>query len=95
MPTIRVEMFEGRTVEQKRALAQALTEATVRTLGGSPEAVEHPVLRHREARLGDGRQAVERAGEAGGWLSTTAASSRNGFRRSAGCRTPPAATVPG
>jgi 4-oxalocrotonate tautomerase len=40
MPTIRVELFEGRTVEQKRALAQALTDATVRTLGGSPDAVE-------------------------------------------------------
>jgi 4-oxalocrotonate tautomerase len=40
MPTIRVELFAGRTVEQKRALAQALTEATVRTLGGSPEAVD-------------------------------------------------------
>ena len=33
MPTIRVELFEGRTVEQKRALAQALTDATVRVLG--------------------------------------------------------------
>jgi 4-oxalocrotonate tautomerase len=40
MPTIRVEMFEGRTVEQKRALAQALTEATARTLGGSPDAID-------------------------------------------------------
>jgi 4-oxalocrotonate tautomerase len=40
MPTIRVELFEGRTVEQKRALAQALTEATVRTLGGSPDGVD-------------------------------------------------------
>ena len=40
MPTIRVELFEGRTVEQKRALAQALTEATVRTLGGSPDSVD-------------------------------------------------------
>jgi 4-oxalocrotonate tautomerase len=40
MPTIRVELFEGRTVEQKRALAQALTEATVRTLGGSADAVD-------------------------------------------------------
>ena len=40
MPTIRVEMFEGRTVEQKRALAAAITEATVRTLGGSPDAVD-------------------------------------------------------
>lgn len=40
MPTLRVELFEGRTVEQKRALAQALTEATVRTLGGSPDGVD-------------------------------------------------------
>lgn len=40
MPTIRVELFEGRTPEQKRALAEALTEATVRTLGGSPDAVD-------------------------------------------------------
>ncbi len=40
MPTIRVELFEGRSVEQKRALAQALTEATVRTLGGSPDGVD-------------------------------------------------------
>ena len=40
MPTIRVELFEGRTVEQKRACAAALTEAVVRTLGGSPEGVD-------------------------------------------------------
>ena len=40
MPTIRVELFEGRTVDQKRALAQALTEATVRTLGGAPDGVD-------------------------------------------------------
>ena len=40
MPTIRVELFEGRSVEQKRALAAALTEATVRTLGGSANGVD-------------------------------------------------------
>jgi len=40
MPTIRVELFAGRTVEQKSALAAALTEATVRTLGGSPDSVD-------------------------------------------------------
>ena len=40
MPTIRVEMFEGRTPEQKKALAAAITEATVRTLGGSAESVD-------------------------------------------------------
>jgi 4-oxalocrotonate tautomerase len=40
MPTIRVELFAGRTLEQKRALAAALTEATVRVLGGSADAVD-------------------------------------------------------
>ena len=40
MPTLRVELFAGRTAEQKRALAAALTEATVRTLGGSADSVD-------------------------------------------------------
>jgi 4-oxalocrotonate tautomerase len=40
MPTIHVEMFEGRTPEQKQALVTALTDATVKSLGTSPEAVE-------------------------------------------------------
>jgi 4-oxalocrotonate tautomerase len=40
MPTIRVEMFEGRTADQKRALAKELTEACVRALGGSPDSVD-------------------------------------------------------
>ena len=40
MPTLRVELFEGRTPEQKAALAQALTEATVKTLGCSADGVD-------------------------------------------------------
>lgn len=40
MPTIRVEMFAGRTAEQKRALARELTDATVRALGVPASAVE-------------------------------------------------------
>jgi 4-oxalocrotonate tautomerase len=40
MPLIRVELFAGRSAEQKRALAQALTEATVRTLNVAPGAVD-------------------------------------------------------
>jgi 4-oxalocrotonate tautomerase len=40
MPTIHVELFAGRTLEQKRALAQALTDATVKTLGGSADGVD-------------------------------------------------------
>ena len=40
MPTIRVEMFEGRTHEQKRALAKELTEACVRAIGATPGSVD-------------------------------------------------------
>ena len=40
MPIIRVDMFEGRTPDQKRALAAALTQACVTALGSSPESVQ-------------------------------------------------------
>jgi 4-oxalocrotonate tautomerase len=40
MPTIRVELMEGRTPEQKKNLVQALTQSVVQTLGGSPESVD-------------------------------------------------------
>jgi 4-oxalocrotonate tautomerase len=40
MPTIRVELFEGRTYEQKQAFVKAVTEAAVQTLGSSAEAVD-------------------------------------------------------
>ncbi len=39
MPIIRVEMFPGRTVEQKREMVAALTAAFVRTAGGKPDSV--------------------------------------------------------
>ena len=40
MPTIRVELLEGRTPEQKKELAQAFTAACVQTLGSKPESVD-------------------------------------------------------
>ena len=40
MPTIRVELFEGRTPAQKAALAQEITAACVRVLGGNPGSVD-------------------------------------------------------
>jgi len=40
MPTLRVELLEGRTPEQKKQLAQALTQAVVQTLGSKPESVD-------------------------------------------------------
>lgn len=39
MPIIRVEMFPGRTAEQKRALVKELTDAFVKTAGGTPDSV--------------------------------------------------------
>jgi 4-oxalocrotonate tautomerase len=49
MPTIRVELFEGRSPQQKAALARELTEACVRVLGGSADGVDivfQDVARH-------------------------------------------------
>jgi len=40
MPTINIQLFEGRTVEQKRAFAEAVTKVTVDTLGGTYEGVQ-------------------------------------------------------
>ena len=40
MPTLRVELMEGRTPEQKKQLVKALTQAVVDTLGTRPEAVD-------------------------------------------------------
>ena len=39
MPIIRVEMFTGRTKEQKRALVNELTQSFVNAAGGTPESV--------------------------------------------------------
>jgi 4-oxalocrotonate tautomerase len=39
MPIIRVEMFAGRSREQKRAIAAALTEAFVASGGSTPAGV--------------------------------------------------------
>ena len=40
MPMINVQMFEGRTPEQRRKLAKELTEGTCRALGCTPDAVQ-------------------------------------------------------
>jgi 4-oxalocrotonate tautomerase family enzyme len=39
MPVIRVELFAGRTREQKRAFTKAVTDAFVATCGGTPQSV--------------------------------------------------------
>jgi len=40
MPLITVHLHEGRTLEQKRAYAKALTDASVQVLGIDPAAVD-------------------------------------------------------
>jgi len=40
MPTYHIEMMEGRIVEQKRQLAEAITRVTVEVLGSAPESVD-------------------------------------------------------
>ncbi len=48
MPSVTIVLREGRTVEQKRDLVKAVTEAIVRTVGAKPEAV-HIVLHDEPA----------------------------------------------
>jgi 4-oxalocrotonate tautomerase len=40
MPTLNVQLFEGRSDEVKREYAKALTEASVKVLGCEPGAVD-------------------------------------------------------
>lgn len=40
MPTYHVEMLEGRSIEQKRKLVEAITRVSVEVLGGSSESVD-------------------------------------------------------
>ncbi|MBN9608805.1 MAG: 4-oxalocrotonate tautomerase [Actinobacteria bacterium 69-20] len=39
MPFVHVHMWEGRTVEQKRALTKAITDAMVEHAGANPDAL--------------------------------------------------------
>lgn len=55
MPTIRVDLFEGRTTEQKRAFAEAVTKVVVETLGSSADSVDiifTDVAKHNWATAG-------------------------------------------
>ncbi|PUA17015.1 4-oxalocrotonate tautomerase [Glaciimonas sp. PCH181] len=40
MPTFNIQLFEGRSIEEKRALVVAITEATCKTLACSPASVD-------------------------------------------------------
>ena len=40
MPIVQIELLEGRTLEQKRAMAKKVTAALVETINCKPEAVK-------------------------------------------------------
>ena len=55
MPTIRVDLMEGRTPEQKAELAAEITRACVKVLGGSADSVDilfYDIARHNWATGG-------------------------------------------
>ena len=43
MPFVRIDLFEGRTLEQKKALAKDVTEAVVRNTG-APQSAVHVII---------------------------------------------------
>ncbi len=53
MPVVIVEMYDGRTLDQKRALVQAITDAMVEHAGARPDGLH--VIIHEVARENWGR----------------------------------------
>ncbi|MEZ7557707.1 4-oxalocrotonate tautomerase [Streptococcus sp. 27098_8_134] len=43
MPFVRIDLFEGRTLEQKKALAKEVTGAVVRNTG-APQSAVHVII---------------------------------------------------
>jgi 4-oxalocrotonate tautomerase len=43
MPVVTVQLWEGRSLEQKRALVRAITDAMIEHAGASPDAL-HVIL---------------------------------------------------
>jgi 4-oxalocrotonate tautomerase len=55
MPIIHVNMFEGRTIDQKRKMVVAMTDAVVKSLDVKPDTVRiiiHDLPRHNIAVAG-------------------------------------------
>ena len=55
MPVIHVNMYEGRTIEERRKLVMSVTDAVVKSLNVKPEAVHillHDLPKHNVALAG-------------------------------------------
>ncbi|HAR94577.1 MAG TPA: 4-oxalocrotonate tautomerase [Deltaproteobacteria bacterium] len=44
MPIVEIKLLEGRTLEQKKKLASAVTDAVVQSLGVNPDSVRITLL---------------------------------------------------
>lgn len=53
MPVVQVEMLEGRTVDQKRAMVKEVTDVIVKTLNCPPEAVKIIIREMKPEHLGE------------------------------------------
>lgn len=56
MPIIRVEMFTGRNASQKKAMVAELTDAFVKTCGGTAESVQIVITDVDKGDWGSGGQ---------------------------------------
>jgi 4-oxalocrotonate tautomerase len=70
MPMIKVEMFEGRTHEQKKLLAKLLTEAFTTATGARPDSVQ---IIFSEVAKSDWAFAGELCSENNPWAAPAAA----------------------
>ncbi|MFT5260510.1 MAG: 4-oxalocrotonate tautomerase [Saprospiraceae bacterium] len=58
MPIIRVEMFTGRSRDQKRELVKELTDTFIRVAGGKPETVTVVITDVEKENWGSGGNLV-------------------------------------
>ena len=54
MPIVHVEMFEGRTLDQKRAMVTEMTEVIVRTINCKAEDVKIVIRDLKKENLAEG-----------------------------------------
>ncbi|RLA85818.1 MAG: 4-oxalocrotonate tautomerase [Deltaproteobacteria bacterium] len=54
MPLVRIDLIEGRSIEQKRKIVQEITETLVRVAGVKPEDVHIVIVDHPKENLASG-----------------------------------------
>lgn len=54
MPKVTIQIFEGRTLEQKRAMVAKVTDAIVETIGARREGVDITILEISKAQYAVG-----------------------------------------